>query len=50
MMAIKTVMSTVIRKYEIFCNYKNVEEIDLQADMKLKAADGNKIWLRPRKQ
>lgn len=43
MMAMKVLLSIVIRKFKINCNYKNVEDIRVKSDLLLKALDGYNI-------
>ncbi|XP_074029600.1 cytochrome P450 4C1 isoform X2 [Leptinotarsa decemlineata] len=47
---IKTIISTVIRRYRIFTEYKSIEEIDLKINLLLRMKDGPKVWLEYRGQ
>lgn len=49
MMSMKIVLSHVIRKYKVYCDYKRVEDIELQFEFTLVAAKGWLISLEPRK-
>lgn len=45
MMAIKSIISTTIRKYRIFTSYKTIEEIDLKCKIILRPKDGYKVFV-----
>lgn len=47
-MTIKVVLSSVIRRFEVTCPYKSVEEVRVQPDFLLRAVEGSKISLRKR--
>ncbi|CAG9861488.1 unnamed protein product [Phyllotreta striolata] len=48
MMAMKSLLSTVLRKYKIFTTYKSVEDIKLKAHLVLRPRDGYKVYIERR--
>ncbi|KAG5894243.1 hypothetical protein JTB14_007870 [Gonioctena quinquepunctata] len=44
----KTLISTVVRHYKIFTEYKSVEEINLKINLLLRMEDGPKVWIEHR--
>ncbi|KAJ8925614.1 hypothetical protein NQ315_009458 [Exocentrus adspersus] len=48
MMFVKTILATVIRKYEVFTDYKSLQDIELSYDFASSARNGYKIRLRHR--
>lgn len=48
MMAMKVILSTIIRKYEVFCDCESVDKIKLRPDVLLKVDGGQKIALQLR--
>ncbi|XP_050300138.1 cytochrome P450 4C1-like [Anthonomus grandis grandis] len=43
MMAMKTLLATVIRRYKLFTSYKSVKDIELKSNMVLRPKDGYKL-------
>lgn len=48
MQNIKTILSTVIRQFRIYTEYKSIEEIRLKISIVLRMEDGMKLWLESR--
>ncbi|CAH0548829.1 unnamed protein product [Brassicogethes aeneus] len=48
MMAMKTVVANVVRKYQISCGYKNIEEVDLKCNLLLRSTEGFKVTFHKR--
>lgn len=48
-MAMKVLLSTVIRKYKVSCHYKSVDEIRIKPDLLLQTVEGHKVALELRK-
>ncbi|KAG5900103.1 hypothetical protein JTB14_016072 [Gonioctena quinquepunctata] len=46
MMAMKSLLSTVLRKYRIFTSYQKVEDVKLKANLVLRPKDGYKLALK----
>lgn len=47
-MSMKVMLSTVIRRFRVYCNYKSVDEIRLKPDFNLRAVEGHNIGLELR--
>lgn len=48
MLSMKVLLSTVVRKYKIYCKYQSVEEIRVKPDFALTPIDGYPISLELR--
>lgn len=48
MMAMKAVLSAVVRKFKIFSSYKSVEDIELKCNLVLRPKDGYKVSIELR--
>lgn len=48
MIAMKVLLSTVVRRYKIYCHYGSVGEIRIRPDLLLKAVEGHQIALESR--
>lgn len=47
-MAMKVMLSSIIRRYKIYCDYKSVEEIKLQIDITVILVEGFRVALKAR--